>query len=75
MSVKRPSKADFLIAAEDHSYHLSDSQMECFLNLADETLGSYDAIDKLYAQTIAQQPPSVNSARRRTLTICTAPGT
>jgi amidase len=57
MSVKRPSKADFLIAAEDHGYHLNDSQMESFLNLADETLGSYEAIDKLYAATIAQQPP------------------
>ncbi|WP_145002596.1 amidase [Pseudomonas oryzihabitans] len=58
MPVKRPSKADFLLAAEDHGYHLSDSQLESFLNLADETLGSYDAIDTLYAQTLAQQPPA-----------------
>jgi amidase len=57
MSVKRPSKADFLIAAEDHGYHLDDSQMESFLNLADETLNSYEAIDALYAAHVAQQPP------------------
>ncbi|GAB0062796.1 hypothetical protein IBA8401_38260 [Pseudomonas syringae] len=54
MSVKRPSKADFLIAAQDHGYDLSDSQMESFLSLADETLGSYEAIDALYAAHVAQ---------------------
>lgn len=57
MSVKRPGKADFLIAAEDHGYHLTDRQMEAFLNLADETLNSYEAIDALYAANVAQQPP------------------
>ncbi len=57
MSVKRPSKADFLIAAQDHGYHLSDAQMASFLSLADETLSSYEAIDALYAATVAQQPP------------------
>jgi amidase len=58
MSVKRPSKTDFLIAAEDHGYHLSDNQMESFLNLADKTLNSYEAIDALYAANVAQQPPT-----------------
>ena len=57
MSVKRPGKADFLIAAEDHGYHLTDSQMEAFLNLADETLNSYEAIDALCAANVAQQAP------------------
>lgn len=57
MSVKRPSKADFLIAAQDHGYDLSDSQMESFLSLADETLGSYEAIDALYAAHVAQPAP------------------
>ncbi|MFH7359943.1 amidase, partial [Pseudomonas syringae pv. tagetis] len=45
MSVKRPGKADFLIAAQDHGNDLSDSQIESFLSLADETLRSYEAID------------------------------
>lgn len=57
MSLKRPNKADFLIAAQDHGYHLSDAQMESFLTLADEALNSYDAIDALYAATVAQLPP------------------
>lgn len=57
MSVKRPDKADFLIAAQDHGYDLSDSQMASFLSLADETLGSYEAIDELYAAHVAQPTP------------------
>ncbi len=57
MSVKRPSKADFLIAAQDHGYELSDSQMASFLSLADETLGSYEAVDALYAAHVAQPTP------------------
>jgi amidase len=57
MSVKRPTQADFLLAAQDHGYHLSDTEMTAFLNLADETLGSYEAIDALYAANVAQQAP------------------
>jgi amidase len=57
MTLKRPVKADFLLAAEDHGYHLSDSQIEAFLNLADETLNAYESVDALYAASIAQQPP------------------
>ncbi|PLX75671.1 MAG: amidase [Azoarcus sp.] len=57
MSIRRPNKTDFLIAAEDHGYHLTDSQMEAFLNLADETLSSYESVDALYAAHVVQQPP------------------
>ncbi|WP_241090591.1 amidase family protein, partial [Pseudomonas viridiflava] len=57
MSIKRPENADFLLAAQDHGYDLSDSQMQAYLNLADKSLNSYEAIDALYAAHVAQPTP------------------
>lgn len=57
MSIPRPSKADLLLAAQEHGYTLDDKQIEAYGRLTDNALNSYERIDELYAEHVAQPAP------------------